>query len=442
MNYQTQQVTKTKQTLFVTFDFMREIYHSADIKVNRYFQDFFADRILQASTESTLMDAMERLSKSVNVTIGYVKKDKVTNFIKFVSSPEASTVLKWIRRHPKLTAMIIMLKENADYQSAISDLEISEETIHDNGSLADPKKYIYKIPITVELLSPLSHGADIKAGNATLFRRKQIITSSGAIKEMPFYGGNALRGKMRDLLADDFLSLLGLIPRRDKPPISLWFFHAIYSGGVLEEQSKVTEKIDQELGKHGALKTDGIRNFRDKLPFLSLLGCAIGNRIPQGRIMVNDLLPRCQESGNGNSTISELIEWSYLTRHDNYEGREESDAHTGMIANTEVLKTGTILDGGIDHTTHIRDIELSALGRGINLLIQNGMLGAQNRSGLGKVAYMIENIPDENIYLDWIANNKNDVIDYMKSIGALNNNFDNSSNNKLLFGDSNESSEV
>lgn len=404
-------------TLLAVLNMVRAIKSATGMKVNRHFEGFFADRIVQSFAQHTLIDAIEHLCKAVNASIEYIGSKRSAAFMTAVNRPDANAVLHWIREHPRVIAMITGLKSDDDYIGAIESITINVGEVDEGTITAQPT---YKISINAELLSPLAHGSDTKAGNAKLFRRRQAITETGRILNLPFYAGNAVRGQMRDLLADHLLSALGLVPRRDNPPINLWFFHALYAGGVLEEQSKIMDGLNKGLGKHGALRTDGLRRLRDMLPALSLLGAAMGNRIIPGRIQVGDLRPCCHEWGTGKTTAAQLMEWTFLTRRDDYEGRGDGDAHAGMIANTECLKSGARLSGGIDFDNHISELELSALGCGLALLSNRGMLGGENRRGLGKVLMRIDDAPDQQPYVDYINDNKVAIIDYLIEIGAIN----------------------
>jgi hypothetical protein len=239
---------------------------------------------------------------------------------------------------------------------------------------------------------------------------------------LPVYAGNALRGQLRDLLADHLVLSLGLVPRRDTPPLNLWFFHTLYAGGVLEEQNHTLGLVNAELGRNGTLRTDGLRRFRQMLPALSLLGCAIGNRVLPGRICVGDLRPKCLEWGTGTTPAAELMEWTFLTRRDDHEGRGDDEDHHGMIATTECLKTGTELVGGIDIDTHADGIEESALLCALDLLSARGRLGAENRRGLGRVEFVAR--ADEGLcaqpYNEFLVANRTEILNYLDAIGALN----------------------
>lgn len=404
-----------------TLVFLKDVKIASNIKVGRHFDDFFTSRIVQACTESTLLSAMERLLKLVNADNSKIFKANINGMIEAASSSEAYSILNWMRNFPRVASMVTSIKTKEEFEAAIDLINESMERIEDDVDVLHPYSANFDVNIKAECLSPLSHGADGKAGNATLFRRRQVITEKGRTLTLPFYAGNAIRGQIRDLLADHFLSSLGYIPRKDTPPCNLWFFHALYAGGVLEEASKVTENIEKELGKHGSVRTDGLRRMRDMIPPISLLGSALGNKIVPGRIAVADLRPVCKEWGFLESAnAAQLTDWEYLTRRDDHEGRTSEDQHNGMIAMSEVLRTGTCLVGGIDIDTHASDIDKACLGMGLKLLKEKGKLGAENRRGFGNIAFEIENIPDARPYEEFLEKNRDEIRKYLFEIDAVN----------------------
>jgi hypothetical protein len=393
------------------FDMIRTVAFSSNIKTRRFFSDFFADRIVQASTESTMLGFIERLCKSVDVQIEDLHKSVVGEFLQIAN--EVNYVLAWIRKYTAVAAMIASLKKE-EYESAIHGINIEKEYGESTG-VAVPAR-VPEISIKITTLSPFAHGGDQKAGNATLFRRQNIMCSNGAMLSLPFYAGNSLRGQIRDMLADDFIQSLGMKPRKDVPPVMLWFFHVLYSGGALEESGSDLKALMSKFGNNGAVRAGGILEFRDTIPHLSVLGSAMGNRILEGRAMFSDFRPRCKEYGTGEKDAAELFEWTFITRREDH---EEHIEHHGMIANTECLKAGNIMDGGIDVYGHASDLERSAIGRGLELIQERGMLGAENRRGLGSVNVEVGNMPDSSPYNQYISDNKAKIIEYLKEVNAI-----------------------
>jgi CRISPR/Cas system CSM-associated protein Csm3 (group 7 of RAMP superfamily) len=89
-----------------------------------------------------------------------------------------------------------------------------------------------------------------------------------------------------------------------------------------------------------------------------------------------------------------------------------------MIANTECLKQGVTLTGGIDIDTHISELELSALGKGLQLMQQKGYIGANSNRGFGRVQIDIENLPDATLYENYLSENKEKIVQFLVKLGA------------------------
>jgi len=400
------------ETLKSTMDMVRTIKFSSRVKHHRNVADFLADRIVQAATQQTLLAAVERLCELMDADPGEMLSSVTAEFLKSVSKGDASGVLAWLRKYSRIAAMLTMLKQD-DYLETVVSLEITD--IQDDGSAIPDVPHDIGVKITC--LSPLAHGADIKAGNASLYRRMDVLSTTGGMLRLPFYAGNAFRGQMRDILADDLVKSLGLLPRRDKPPLSLWFFQALYAGGSLEENSAAEKALRKSLGANGSVRAKGVHEFRDILPGLSLLGTALGNRVLCGRSRFSDFRPECRQWGNGETEVGELFEWLYLTRREDHEEYEENHS---MIANTECLKAGSILRGGIDMDGISTELERSALGRGLQLLAETGYIGAENRRGLGRCRIECVNAPDPSPYREYLETNRSSILEYLSGMGAIN----------------------
>lgn len=393
------------------------ISSSSNLKTSRSFMDLLADRIrLAASTESTMSGFINRLTNSLNATLDDIHRGHLTEVLTLCGDPEAErAVLAWLRTNASLAAMLAFVKRE-DCQAALDAIRI-DPAGGEGGQAPARKPYAVTIRATAE--TPISHGSDQKSGNSTLFRRIQVITENGALLELPYIAGNAVRGQLRDIIADNFARGLGLTPRRDKPPFALWFFHAIYSGGALSEGGKEGKAVDGLLGVGGALKTEGLRTLRDTLPMVSLLGCAMTNRIIPGRIEVGDLRPVCHEWSNGGTQpVRDLMTWTYLTRREDHEEHEKGD-NSSMIANTECLRPGTVLEGGIDLSPHISEIEASCLGDALESWMQVGTIGAQNARGLGRIALTIEGAASGHAYREWLASHRQQILALLTQLGAI-----------------------
>lgn len=392
--------------------FLRQAYGAMRVEGSRYKLDIFSDRIAKACSAPTLARAMEYLLHGINADVAKIDPKVAAQAMAVAQSDKANAVLRWLREHGKIAAMLVTINDaNVLLDEALQGIDLPEAK---TGQAA--KRLAFEVTIKATCQAPLAHGAEGKAGNATLFRRIGVLATNGVALELPYYAGNAVRGQMRDLLADHFLTAIGLTADRSKPAVALWFFHALYAGGTLEDKSDATKALGKLMGSNGAIKGDGIRIFRNMLPALSLLGCALGNRVLPGRIQFADLRPRCWEWGTGETPVAELMDWEFLTRREDHEAHQD---HVGMIANTEVLRPGTVLDGGVDYDSTATELERSALGHGLALLQQRGMLGAENRRGLGRVGMQIDHCLDPAPYLEHLGKNSQAIVEFLSEIGAL-----------------------
>jgi hypothetical protein len=404
-----------KQVLQKTLEMIQQLSMVSSIKVKRNFMDFFADRIRQAVTEQTLMKAMERLCDLVSAEISEIRDDKALKFIQAASQPEAKEALNWLRKYPNLAAMLAFMKTE-EIAKAVNEIEISTEDEREVGTVA--VRQPFDIEIMATCTTPLAHGGDTKAGNATIFRRMDVMSNTNYVHSLPYYAGNAIRGQVRDLLADHFLKSLDIIPDRSEPPIELWFFHCLYSGGVLEESNRAIAAISKFAGAT-AQKAENIKYLRDILPHMSLLDFAAGNRIFSGRCSFGDWRPICKEWGyESEVSVGELFEWLFLTRREDHEGHEEGE-NSSMIVNTECLKLGTQLQGGINLSMHANEIEKAALAKGLSLLQKRGYIGAENRRDLGKVDIEYQNLPDFALYDDFLGKKKDEILEFLLKIEAI-----------------------
>lgn len=400
------------KALDTTIGFLRVVLKAADIQGARGQLDIFADRLLRATSEPTLSVAIESLLRAVNASSDKMHPPAVAAMVQIAGSVDGPRVLRWLRDQTKLATMLAATYDEEVVKEALAEIKLPDTSAVGAAVRRQP----YAISLKAVCETPLTHGADTKAGNAMLFRRITVLATNGSVMSLPYYSGNAVRGQVRDLLADHLVTSLGLPADRSKPALALWLFYMLYSGGILEAASKVSKELKNQMGKSGAIRAEGIRLFRDKLPTLSLLGCALGDRVLPGHVQVADLRPVCAEWGTGTTPVAELLTWEFLTRREDYEGHEE---HHGMIATTEVLRAGAELEGGIDMDAAIPKIERSALGLGLKLLAERGMLGGQNRRGLGRVKLAVEHAPDATMYETWLSEHKDETLEYLREIGGL-----------------------
>jgi hypothetical protein len=402
------------------------VSYGSERKSGRYWGDFLRDKIAQAACEPTLSDYFESLTKLLGSSCE-MPSERARELVAVAHSASAPMILEWLRKYPN-TAAIACMSKKEDRDAVIETISFDGITAVGDGAI--PLRSGFDISISARCESPLAHGDDAKAGNATLFRKMDVIYKNGTRGSLPFYSGNALRGQLRDVLASHFLATIGISSSTTNPAVELWFFHALYAGGALEEGSKV-KLFMTETGDNGSARAIGINRFRDMVPCLSLLGSAIGARIISGRVNVCDMRPECKQWGSENSPdVNSLYTWEFLTRRDDYDGRnsessvdengkiEKAEKSKAMIANTQCLVPGTVLLGGIMFSDHANEIERSAIGLGLSIMSARGFLGAENRRGFGRVALEFSGAQSGDAYENYLRDHRDEIVSYLGEIGA------------------------
>jgi len=412
-NTMVKQAIKGNEPLVATCEMLAAVKKAATVEVGRDFVDFYADRLLQAGTQPTLMRFVEWLAKSVGANISGIYPETKAQFFKHHSSADSYGVLELLRTDPRVMAMLITLgheqRAEAYPEIDIPDVDADPGVVLPRGKFA--------INIELRCLSPFAHGGDVKAGNVTVFRRKSILTDKGRKLHLPFYGANSFRHEIREALADHYLKSLGLFGEKK---LAGWFEYMLYRGGTMEDPNqKQFKALNEALGKSGTVNAEGFHEFRNMVVPLSLLGGSAGNQSLSGRVQVADFHPRCKQWGTGERDVAELFDWDFLTRGE-IENRDRSENHRGMITNTEVICEGAVLDGGVDPATIITAIEYAALMKGLELVAEKGYFGAQGREGHGKVLMAFDGDSIHGCAYDaFIESNKSKILAYLETIGAL-----------------------
>jgi CRISPR/Cas system CSM-associated protein Csm3 (group 7 of RAMP superfamily) len=264
-----------------------------------------------------------------------------------------------------------------------------------------------KVVGSIKALSYIQSGGDEKTGAEVLLRRNKMIVN-GEVQEIPYISGNGVRGIMRRLLFSDFLNQVGYGLK------GLRLYHAFFSGGVLEsvEEESETNTINLVLRK---------RIFANILP-VRLFGMAYGNQIFEGKLHVGFLLPVCRELQEYiplkdiKHGIYDLIDFIFQTRRDDLKKeREDDEQAVQMIINYEAFIPGTvfyhelILDGA-------DSIDRSTFARIIKLLKEHGNIGAKSSIGLGKVEINYDCSWNDEEYIEFIVNNKEQIVSLLEEL--------------------------
>lgn len=414
----------TIDTVTKTLSVLGELVNNATLNVSRNRYDFYADRLRVATTESNLLAAVNRYSELLGCPV--LSEQSTMNIMRASSAADAKAVYQWLREQPKVA--IGMTKIKYDERAAVIEALVEAYEAQEVKEGIQKPRRPFDIGITALVTQALAHGDDAKAGNAQLFRRCDV---RGGLR-LPFYSGNAIGGAMRDLLADHYLQALGIKLDKAEPAVNIWAFHLLYSGGIMADGA-IPKEFERVLtgAAAGTMRSDGVRQLRNMIPFFSMMG-GIGKTPMEGYAYINDLRPQCIEWGTGDTSVNDLMSWRFLARRDDFEGRtskqqladgdsQAETANTSMLANTECLAEGTVLDGGIDVSNHMSEIEMSALSRGLLLLQEHGYLGGKKHRGYGRVniEYQTSITLDPKPYDDYLQVHKAEILEYLQTIGAF-----------------------
>ena len=395
---------------------------SSQIKIDKSLSekmDFFMTRLIVAASKPNLLAVYNRFLETIDASTDGVDPA----MLQACASPAAPLVLTWVREQPRIVLSLIAQPEPV--RQAV--IEAFSGTLSAFKPLR--KRPAFDVNIRAYVLQALSHGDDIKAGNNTLFRRGDV---GGGVR-LPYYSANAIGHGLREALVEHFLQALGFRLNKNSEQFDVWFYHLLYSAGILGEGA-IPKEFEARLqgAAAGGLKSDGVRELRNLFPWFSLLG-GVGKAPMEGNVYIYDLRPECVEWGNGSVPVDELFDWRFMVRMDNYEGRiskaeakkqERHDGNISLPVNTEVLKEGTYLEGGMNIGKHAQPLEVSALAKGLELLKQSGVFGGKKHRGHGLLDIEYTGRDERPYELDsaeydaFLRERKGDILRYIRDIGA------------------------
>jgi hypothetical protein len=262
---------------------------------------------------------------------------------------------------------------------------------------------------TYEAKAPISHGSDANYGMEQHLRTLEVtVRENGRVnhEEVPVISGNSLRGQLRDLLARDFLNALDV-------EVHDTLSNALYSGGTLERGSGA-----------GKLKRRMIKDLRENIPMLSLLGTALDSQMIEGKLNMGMLVPIAAETQNytgidADSSVFEFVDETFYTRQDDREGateREDGEQPQQMRYVVQVLVPGTRFQHWMS-LEHATEIERACLFRAFELFRQSPHLGGMKGKGHGKVTFEYEDgLGSSDPYTDWLEENKEEVREFVTDL--------------------------
>lgn len=226
---------------------------------------------------------------------------------------------------------------------------------------------------------------------------------------VPYFGGNSIRGYLRRLIMDDFCKLTG-IEKLEKS-----MYHQLFTGGAITE-STGTENLDEKV-KYIAM-----------CPPIGLFGSAVGNGCIEGEMKVMGARLNCIENGSGDCSYWDLIELMFGTRLDSSKSEtqielySEKDAKdkkkenpTQMFYQYETFVTGSKFDSSFILTTENK-LLISTFWRVIKLWHENNFIGGNSARDSGMIALNFD-VPKDGdaVYLEYINENKANIRKYFNA---------------------------
>ncbi|MGC9106619.1 MAG: RAMP superfamily CRISPR-associated protein [Infirmifilum sp.] len=258
----------------------------------------------------------------------------------------------------------------------------------------------------LKALTPVYHGGNEKTGSVVLLNRLKFIVD-GEPTDVPIISGNQIRGRLRRLLARDFLNLTGYQLDLEKKADQK-LYHTLFAGGVLTEVEE-SESAVVDL----SLKSRVVKYI---LP-VRLFGASYANQMVEGRVRVMHALPICKELVEytgipSNTSFYTLISRAFQTRRDELRAkREENEEAVQMLVEYECFAPGTefyhelILDSS-------DPVDLATLYRAVKLWTEQPFIGGKSSVGFGRlnINYEWPSNASDQPYLDFVKNNKDEIL--------------------------------
>ncbi len=265
-------------------------------------------------------------------------------------------------------------------------------------------------------LSPIHHGGSEDYGTTKLILTLPTViinplTGKEEIDNIPAIHGNAIRGYLRRLVMDDYLTLL------DYELDSKKVYHFLFTGGILEA-------LDSK--DKGAINLTLKKQIRELIPPISLVGSALGNQMIQGKLKVGMADIVCAETKHYIEEYSDYDFSAYNLKGSDFgtrlddlkEGKTDDDeqAHQ-MKYEFETLIRGT----KFTHEFILEDcnsIEKACFRRMIDLWEERPYLGGKSGTGYGKLKldYPEINSLSDDDYLKYVDENKELICNFLDEL--------------------------
>lgn len=263
-------------------------------------------------------------------------------------------------------------------------------------------------------LSPIHHGDSSDYGTTKLILSLPTVivnpvTGEKEVDNIPTIHGNAIRGYLRRLIMDDFLTQL------DYELDSKKVYHFLFTGGLLEA-------LDSK--DKGAINLTLKKEIRDNIPPISLLGSALGNQMIQGKLKVGMADIVCSETKhyhtdyNSDFSAYNLKAIDFGTRLDDLkeERNDDGQAHQ-MKYEFETLIRGTKFTHEFV-LENCNPIERACFRRMFDLWNERPYLGGKSSTGYGKVKLDYPEIIklSDKKYIDFLNDNAENITKFLDDL--------------------------
>jgi hypothetical protein len=221
-------------------------------------------------------------------------------------------------------------------------------------------------------------------------------------ENVPYFGGNSIRGYLRRLIMHDFCKKIN-ITKLNKD-----MYHQLFTGGNITDSTGFEDIAKRE-------------KYIEMCPAIGLLGSAIGNMTIEGEMKVTGARLRCKENGTGDLSFWQLIEQNFGTRLDSSKTEKEieivnnMEEKSQMIYQYENFITGSVFDSSFVLTTE-DELMLSAFWRMMKLWEKNNFIGGNSARDSGMIEIVMD-IPEnaDLKYLEYISGKSEEIKEYFNA---------------------------
>jgi hypothetical protein len=221
-------------------------------------------------------------------------------------------------------------------------------------------------------------------------------------ENVPYFGGNSIRGYLRRVMMYDYCKLAG-ISKMNKDT-----YHQLFTGGNITDSTGFEDISKRE-------------KYIEMCPAIGLLGSAIGNMTIEGEMKVIGARLRCKENGTGLISFWQLIDQNFGTRLDSSKREKEieivnnTEEKSQMIYQYENFVTGSVFDSAFVLTTE-DELIISTFWRMMKLWKENNFIGGNSARDSGMIDIQM-NIPEisDTKYLEYIAAKSEEIKTYFNA---------------------------